>query len=415
MGLHHLRHLHSDAVTDETLERTKVLRSLYSRDKSLCITRGCVSWLQSDDCNIASHLRAAVGPEAPFLDRLQLAIIQEDVHRLINADSRRRPSPSTRLRAAVQRIEHQLDQYARTFGIFDAEITYSPCRALIPLEFLATRILALQHGSEPRYAEQVRSDASASCLLLLMAYGDQDRQVIDVFNSLTCLTTSTSPQLRDSLATDTSTVPFTSVLDAFSVPAFFVLLQTLLQPTDYPGPTADGDLLRRVSACYTESTGRLPSNSYHRKVAWIFERLLTTIDTFRQPQQRLPEQPTLSTSVAEMLLCNPSTLDPSLRPQTVDFSNNPTAKDLPNFPSQLTPPEGIFLPWDNWLSATPSLRPATPSSMRSSMDGFDPAMPHLLAHMLDPSSQHLSNISGQAKEWPASAPESSIAPKRRRT
>ncbi|KAL8846082.1 MAG: hypothetical protein Q9221_008802 [Calogaya cf. arnoldii] len=35
MGLHHFHHSHGDAVTDETLERAKVLRSSYSRDKSL--------------------------------------------------------------------------------------------------------------------------------------------------------------------------------------------------------------------------------------------------------------------------------------------------------------------------------------------------------------------------------------------
>ncbi|KAL8911227.1 MAG: hypothetical protein Q9171_003574 [Xanthocarpia ochracea] len=415
MGLHHLHHRHSDAVTDETLERAKVLRSLYLRDKSLCTTRGCVSWLPSDDCNIASQLGAAVGPHAPFLDRFRLATIQEDIYRFINVESRRRPRPSSQLRAAVQRARQQLDQYARTFRIFDAEISYSPCRALIPLEFLATRILALQHDPGPRNTEQVRSNARASCLLLLMAHGDQDQQVIDAFTSLTCHTTQTPPQPKVSHATDTSTIPFTSVLDAFSVPAFFVLLETLLQPTDVSGSIVDAELLRKVSTCYTESTGRLQSNSYHRKVAWIFERLLITIDTFRQPQQHLSESPTPPTSMAEMLLFNPLTPDSSFQPQTLDFSSLPVGKDLPSMSSQSTPPGGISLPWDNWLSATSSVGPTTPFTGASSTDGFGAAMPDLLAHMLDPSSQRLPNTSGQTKEWPISASESSIAPKRRRT
>lgn len=414
MGLHHLHHLHSEAVTDETLERAKVLRSLYSRDKSLCTTRGCVSWLPSDGRNIASQLGAAVGPQAPFLERFRLATIQEDIHRLANAKSHRRPSPSSQVRATVQRIEQELDQYARTFRVFGAEISYTPCRALIPLEFLATRILALQHGSGPRHAEQVRSDASASCLLLLMAHGDQDKKVTDAFNSLTCHMSPTSLPLRDSLATDTSTIPFTSVLDAFSVPAFFVLLDAILQPTDVADPIADAELVRKVSACYTESTGRLQSNSYHRKVAWIFERLLTMIDASRQPQQHLPESPTPPMSMAEMLLFNPSIPDPSLQPQTLDFSNLSTGKDVPSFSSESTPPGGTSLQWDNWLSGTSSLGPTRPSTGANSVDDFGAAMPDLLAHMLGPSSERLPSNSGPTKEWPTGASESPIAPKRRR-
>ncbi|KAI4290035.1 MAG: hypothetical protein L6R35_000702 [Caloplaca aegaea] len=415
MGLHHLHHLHGEAVTDETLERAKVLRSLYSRDKSLCTTRGCVSWLPSDGCNIASQLGAAVGPQAPFPERFRLAAIQEDIHRLTNADLRRRPSPSSQVRAAVQRIEQQLDQYACTFRIFGAEISYSPCRALIPLEFLATRILALQHGSGPRHAEQVRSDACASCLLLLMAHGDQDQKVTDAFNSLTCHMSPTSLPLRDSLATDTSTIPFTSVLDAFSVPAFFVLLDALLQPMDVAGPIVDAELVRKVSACYTESTGRLQSNSYHRKVAWIFERLLTMIDASRQAQQHLPQSPTPPMSMAEMLLFDPPIPDPSLQPQPLDFSNPSTGKELPSFSSQSTSPGGISLPWDNWLSGTSSLGPTRPSTGANSADGFGAAMPDLLAHMLCPPSQRVPSNSGPTKEWPTGASEPPIAPKRRRT
>ncbi|KAL8898825.1 MAG: hypothetical protein Q9192_001888, partial [Flavoplaca navasiana] len=417
MGLHHVQHLHNHAVPDETLERAKVLRSLYSRDKSLCTTRGCISWLPSDDCDIASQLGVAVAPQASFSDRLQLATIQEDIHRLTNVDSRRKPNPSTQLRAAVQRIEQQLDQYARTFHIFGAETCHSPRRALIPLEFLATRILALQHGSEPRHTEQVRSDARASCLLLLLAHGNKDRQVIDAFNSQICPTTPAPPQPRDSTATETSTIPFASVLDAYSVPAFFILLEGLLQSTDdLPASTADLDLLRRVSACYTENTGRLQSNSYHRKVAWIFDRLLTTIDLCKQPQQHLPESPNPPTSMAEMMLFNLSTPYTSLQPQTVDFSSIPTPKDLPNFMSQSTPPPGISLPWDNWLSVASSLGPTTPSVMANSMDGFGAAVPDLLTDMLGPPSRRcLGAASAQAKEWPASASEPSVAPKRRRT
>ncbi|KAL8846081.1 MAG: hypothetical protein Q9221_008801 [Calogaya cf. arnoldii] len=248
-----------------------------------------------------------------------------------------------------------------------------------------------------------------------MAHGDQDQQVMDAFNPLACHTNPTPLQLRDSLAADANTIPFTSVLDAFSVPAFFVLLEALLQSTDVPRSVADAELVRKVSACYTESTGRLQSNSYHRKVAWIFERLLATIDAFRQPQQHLPESPSPPMSMAEMLLFNPLTPDPCLQPQTLDFSNLSAAKDLPRYSSQSTPPGGISLPWENWLSATSWLGPSTPSTGASSADGFGAPMSDLPAHMPGPLSQRLPNGSGQTKERPISASETSITPKRRRT
>lgn len=102
-------------------------------------------------------------------------MIQDDIYRLAHTASFRTSSPSKSKTAKVLRsIEHQLVQYTRTFGIFNCQAaSYNFRRAVLTLEFLTTRILALQHGSEQRHAEQVRSDARASCLLLLIAHGVQ--------------------------------------------------------------------------------------------------------------------------------------------------------------------------------------------------------------------------------------------------
>ncbi|KAL8725155.1 MAG: hypothetical protein Q9166_007530 [cf. Caloplaca sp. 2 TL-2023] len=420
MGLHHAHHLPNDTSAVETLERAKVLRSLYTRDKSMCTTRGCIPWLLSDDCNIASQLGAAVERPAPFSDHFQLAIVQDDVYRLTNANSRRRPHSNSKLNASVRRIEQHLDQYMHTFGIFDSVVSNFPRRALIPLEFLATRILALQHGSEPSHAEQVRSDARASCQLLLIAHGDQDRQVVDAFNSLTCRTNTASPKTRNLLASEAGPVPFASILDAFSVPAFFILLEGLLQPNEndgVPGSATDLDLLRRVSACYNKSTGRMQPNSYHRKVALIFDRLLKMIELFKHPSQYQPGSISPRVSVAEMMLSNPSPPTPSLGPQAVDFSNFFTAfpqGDLSNLSFQPTTPANSSTSWDSWLSVPSSLGPTTPSTTANVFDGISAATPDLLAHVLGPS-QCFPDYSEQSKQWPATAPEPSIAPKRRRT
>jgi hypothetical protein len=419
MGLHHAQLFPHEASTDEALERAKVVQSLYSQDKSLCTTRGSVSWLPSYDCNIASQLSGAVERQAPYSDRCQLAMIQDDIYRLTHAISRRtsKHGSTTKSQAAqaLQSIEQQLDQYARIFGIFDSQASYynSPRRAMIPLEFLTTRILALQHGSEPRHAEQVRSDARASCLLLLIAHGAQDRQVVDAFNSLTSHTTSPSPRNKYLSATEASTISFASVLDAFSVPAFFILLKHLLQSTENDSiaeSNTDLNLLRRVSACYTNSTGRMQSNSYHRKVTWIFDQLLAIIDLLKHPRQPPPGSVPQPASISEIMLPNSSPHIPSLQLPAVDFFNvstSPLKGDQP-------PPAGTSFSWDNWSSVPSSLGPNTPFGSSNSVDVSGTVTSDLLAQILGSSQCHPDG-SGQSMTWSASAPEPPTARKRLRT
>ncbi|KAH8813017.1 hypothetical protein F5884DRAFT_320679 [Xylogone sp. PMI_703] len=355
MGLHYAPILPHNASTDDELERAKVVQSLYSRDKSLCTTRGSLSWLPSYDCNIIPQLRTAVKNEQPYSDRLSLAIIQEDIYRLTHATSRRKPSSTNKLQPALQSIDQHLDQYARAFGIFEFQASYfnSPRRAIVPLEFLATRILVLKLGSGSRYGEQIRSDARASCLLLLIALGDQDPHVINAFNSLDHYTTSSPSKDENSPAIESSKIPFISVLDAFSVPAFFILLEALLQNTDDDGfarSKADFDLLQRVSDCYNKSIGQMQPGSYHRKVAWVFDQLLKMTDLFAQAQHQAgPVPPTAS--VDEPMLSNLLPNISSLDPQPVIPSDAPaalTSGDLPNssfFSQSLT---STSLSWGDW-------------------------------------------------------------------
>jgi hypothetical protein len=187
MGLHQRQLFPHKTSSYETLERAKVVHSLYVRDKSLCITRGSVSWLPNPHCNIIPQLSAAVKCQAPYSNILQLAMIQEEIYRLMHSVSSRTRRPNKSQTAKVLRsIEHHLDQYARTYSIFGGEIfPFDSRRAILTLEFLSTRIFALEHGSEQRHVEQVHSDARASCILLLITHGVQDSQIIDTFKDLT--------------------------------------------------------------------------------------------------------------------------------------------------------------------------------------------------------------------------------------
>ncbi|KAH8703682.1 hypothetical protein BGW36DRAFT_355095 [Talaromyces proteolyticus] len=409
MGLHQTQLFPHETSAYETLERAKVVQSLYVRDKSLCTTRGSVSWMPTHDCNIAPQLNAAIERQVPYSDTLQLAMIQDDIYRLTHTASFRTSGPSKSQTAkALRSIEHQLDQYTRTFGILNCQASsYNSRRAMLTLEFLTTRILALQHGSEQRHAEQVRSDARASCLLLLIAHGVQDRQVIDTFNALTCQGTVPSDRDENLSAIEVSTISFASILDAFSLPAFFILLEDLLRPSENDnGYNAGLDLLRRVSTCYINSTERMQSNSYHRKVAWTFEQLLTISDLIRNPEQHQPASVSPTTSTSQMMF--------SLNTQTDDFFHMSPSRPIGDGSSfSFSPQQTTRKPfsWDIRPSVPPSLGLYTPFGSANSADTSETG----ISDMLDQLRQGDPNGSPERSMlWSEIAPEPPTTRKRLR-
>lgn len=289
MGLHRIQSFPHETSTYDTIERAKVIQALYVRDKSLCTTRGTVSWLPTHDCSVVHRLSMPGIERLSHLGSFQLAIIQDQVYSLAHAAPSQISRPSKSHTAKViQSVEQQLHQYERAFCVLNGQASsYDARRAIATLEFLTTRIIALQYGCEQRHAEQVRLDARTSCLLLLIAHGDQDRQVIDAFDALAFHTIDHFAQVADIAADESSTASFTSILDAFSVPAFFLLLEDLIRysPND---KQSDDDLclLRKVSRCYSKITERMQSNNYHSRVAWIFERLLTIYDSIINMQTK---------------------------------------------------------------------------------------------------------------------------------
>lgn len=410
MGLHQTQLFPHETSSYEILERAKVIQSLYVRDKSLCTTRGSVSWLPTHDSNIVPQLSAAIERQVPYSDTLKLAMIQDDIYRLTHTASFRtsRPSKSQTAKLLLS-IEHQLEQYTRTFGIFNCQASsYNPRRAMLTLEFLTTRILALQQGSEQRHAEQIRSDARASCLLLLIAHGARDRQVIDSFNALTCQT-ATCSDLDENLTTiEASTVSFASVLDAFSLSAFFILLKDILRSSENDGRSvADLDLLRRVSTCYINSTERMQSNSYHRKVAWTFEQLLTISEMIKNPEHHQPIPDVAPTaSMSQMIQ--------SLNTQTDEYFNISPSRpigDESNF--SFSPQQTANTPysWDIVSSLPSSLGPFTPFGSTNSADASETG----ISDMLDQLRQGDSNGSpGRSMSWPEVIPEPPTSRKRLR-
>ena len=386
MGLHHAQSLSPEASADEALERTKVLHALYSRDKSLCTTRGSVSWMSGYDGNLTSQISSAVECQAPYTDRLQLALIQDEIYRLTHTATDQRFNSPQKTQKVLQSIEERLDQYAQTFDIFNPQI-FSQSRSVITLEFLTTRILALQHGSEVRHAKRADLDARASCLLLLIVHGDNDRQTLDAFQELTCHARS-STQNHTEFISEGGPVTSTNLLDAFSIPAFFILVGGVFHTAVDDGETqanTDLDLLRRVSRCYTKATARMQSNSYNRKVSLIFEQVLKIIDVFKHGRHSLPVSDKSPGEAADMSLSGPSPGNTPLPPLMMDFPGLSTS--LPNgdlssstswLPSTKSP-----LSWPNSLSIPSPLGPNAFLNEINMMD-IGGSTPHgLIAQILD--------------------------------
>ncbi|RAL00114.1 uncharacterized protein BO80DRAFT_476551 [Aspergillus ibericus CBS 121593] len=243
MDLQHT--ISSDSVTPA--ERAKVLRALYVRDRSLCTLRGSVLWLPSDDSNIVSQLRA-IPDHDKYSHRLHLSLIQEDIYQLTRAGSMSFISHSSQ-ESLLRTIEEQLDYYDRTLGLQCLAASSCGPQLVTVLEFLSTRIMALQHVREPRHAEQVRCDARTSCLLLLTASGDQDPAIV---YSLNALISGSAPER--SQGHSSSAIPFSSILDHVS---------------------------------------RTQTNNHHRKVAWMLAQLLALLDVVPevQPRRSVTESP----------------------------------------------------------------------------------------------------------------------------
>lgn len=337
------------ATDESTLERSKVVQALYIRDNRLCISRGTPSWFPSMKYTSQSQPNA-MDSESPYESHLRLAMIQNDIYTQSNVAEA----------IDVRNVEQQLNQYMNKYQLLHRPLPSIVSQPVQVLESLATRILAFYHAPDV-YAVRARSDARASCLLVLMSYGDKGQDVTDAFRKLV-------PAADDEMGLDTSSNTFFTALDAFSIPGVFILLRGLMQMNDaQPEFTiiSDLDLLHRLSACYTEQTQRMPSTHYHRKVSWILDQLLLVIDMIQHPQGASISDPADSFGLAR---------DSSgVIGQNIESGLGTHWVPRASSTASLT--------WDTWLSSTSplgqsSLGPPTP------IDPTRVASPDLLTQML---------------------------------
>ncbi|KAK0343840.1 hypothetical protein LTR59_015947 [Friedmanniomyces endolithicus] len=368
MELHTSQTILSEASPEERQERWKVCRSLYIRDKAFAVTRGSVSWLP--DANINRLLGITEGQDATDRCRIHLASLQAKVFALSQPGQTLKRT-SKRLRTALRAIESGLLDLAQSQSIF-VSWTANHSRAALRLDFLATRIAALQESPCPLQQKIVRADARASCMVLLLACGKGSQTVQQLaevlmltagaayppqsMRQMTELAPTAAPgdALCDSITADVSPVTILALLDAFPPSAYFMMVREVLWPgQDGQIADAEGDLwlLQQVQACYHEHAALMPVGSYRRKLGSVFQLLLRVIVVAQEHKASAlePSQVNTLSGTPESSLSvqkgAPSTLKAS--PQAMDL-------EMPSFSAWPTPNSMQDPSWGDWADFTSS-------------------------------------------------------------
>ncbi|KAM0432839.1 hypothetical protein ACHAPT_004541 [Fusarium lateritium] len=240
MGLHQSRVSLQDYSPEEILERRKVFRSLYIRDKNAVVCRGATSWLSGHDSSIAPPSES---DEARYSARIELARIQDEIYRYLHA-AEAPELPRSRLSQLLSQLENKLEQWDSTHRVTKIPPT-SIDSATLMLSFFATRICILRASEETKYSLQALKDAKASCLLFLLATTAQpDARMVEVLDQLLDHTRSCSPvnatdNPRDGLSQKRASTPdegeiLASVLPRlaanFPLAAVFITARNIVQP-----------------------------------------------------------------------------------------------------------------------------------------------------------------------------------------
>lgn len=283
MGLHHtpLAALTTDKSSSESIERAKVLRALYCRDQSLAAHRGCVPSLFTGDRDLAADMNAAASDGAPYAKQIQLAATQDMI-------SRTSQNPAIQPSQMSQFVELQLEELSRTNGSPKSPSQKSPPTAM-DLELQGLRMLASRQCFSLSCTTQLLSNARASCCVLLIALGQSDARHCEQLDGLMSWTPGTA---FSRYAADGPQIPESSriaALDAFPVASYFVLYEAQTQgPASASYATSDFDLLWHLTTCYAKCAAELQRNSYHGKVAEIFEQLMHLLDGLKSVAPSAP-------------------------------------------------------------------------------------------------------------------------------
>lgn len=241
MGLHQINASSDDLLPEDILERHKVFRSLYIRDKNIAIFRGSTAWLPGYDSGIPPSFDEAETGTPDLLARLELAKLQDEVYQAFHAAGAPNLHPSRHYQVLAQ-LQQRLEQWSSTHSIMQKALTSTETFSLM-LSFFATRICLSKDNDDMRSTQPFK-DAKACCLVFLLATAAKPdlrlsetlKEVLGQHKSLdqpsprkTKRSSRTQPAVTESDDSATSALPRLAATFPLAA-AFIVAKDTLLQP-----------------------------------------------------------------------------------------------------------------------------------------------------------------------------------------
>ncbi|EXK92676.1 hypothetical protein FOQG_05738 [Fusarium oxysporum f. sp. raphani 54005] len=241
MGLHQINASSDDLPPEDILERHKVFRSLYIRDKNIAIFRGSTAWLPGYDSGIPPSFDEAETGTPDLLARLELAKLQDEVYQAFHAAGAPNLHPSRHYQVLAQ-LQQRLEQWSSTHSIMQKALTSTETFSLM-LSFFATRICLSKDNDDMRSTQPFK-DAKACCLVFLLATAAKPdlrlsetlKEVLGQHKSLdqpgprkTKRSSRTQPVVTESDDSATSALPRLAATFPLAA-AFIVAKDTLLQP-----------------------------------------------------------------------------------------------------------------------------------------------------------------------------------------
>ncbi|KAI1017360.1 hypothetical protein LB505_004942 [Fusarium chuoi] len=241
MGLHQSNASSDGLPPEDILERHKVFRSLYIRDKNIAIFRGSTAWLPGYDSGIPPSFDETGTGTPDLLARLELAKLQDEVYQAFHAGGAPNLHPSRHHQVLAQ-LQQRLEQWSLTHSIMQMALTSTETHSLM-LSFFATRICLSKDNGGTRSTQPFK-DAKACCLVFLLATGTkpdlrisetlkeilgQDKSLDQASSRKTKRNSRSQPAVSGSDESATSSLPRLAATFPLAA-AFIVAKDTLLQP-----------------------------------------------------------------------------------------------------------------------------------------------------------------------------------------
>lgn len=333
MGLHQRLKSLGDVNPADCEERLKVFRSLFLRDKSLCISHSANYWLPSAHCSMYLDLGKQLSASKMGSMGLHLALLQEETSTILN--STQCQDSNSHGNAALKRLEQGFEEWLNEYAeLNDPESTVS---IDLVMDLYACRLAALQHSSDPEHKIKLLSDARESCRLLCTKMRLLEKIAISDIQALVNPSVDSKDPVENALKQEMDGVinqneypsfPLRSLAEGFSCIGYFTIVKFILSVESEETCRGDLHLLQSVCQIFKKSELNTLEDNYTQKVLRTFQALLALVYNVK-PELFQDQQP----DFCEDVFLN----------SLVGQSDNPTSRSSKTTISEPSSPKSGFV------------------------------------------------------------------------